>query len=691
MSFLSQFDSLLTQGDIAPAGELVGLNDLWQSTRGDPRVCVAVLDGPVDLGHPSLANANLTLLSPITPGIADDGQASQHGTHVVSIIFGQHDSSVKGIAPNCRGLVIPIFRDSSDGSVTPCSQTDLGRALRLAVDHGAQVINVSAGQFSPYGTAHPLLADAVRYCVRNGALIVAAAGNQGCECLHVPGALPSVLAVGAMNHLGEPMEYSNWGTAYEANGILAPGEGIRGAAAGGGVIENRGTSYATPIVSGVAALLMSLQLKQRKKPDAGGVRSAILQSALGCDHQKVDDCRRLLAGRLNIQGAKSQIQQGVQEMTDSRAVRKDQCVSTSDASTRWNSSEAPPGVQAASCGCGGAKRQDTEELPEEVQDVTENVVQESGARPSVAVASTSGRVASPPGRVASRTRTGATPSSVSSVAPASCGCGGNSGALVYALGSISYDLCTLARQDSIQSEMDDGQSVHNPADMLRFLAAPLNESYASALTWTLNQDASPIYAIQPSGAFALEGFRFLRQVLEEQLNDLSEMASIPGTLHGTIQLYSGQVLPVIKPEVRGLRNWTVGEMLRSLRESPRRMMKEGAEDDIDGLKNYLTRIYYEFRNEGLASQDRALNFSGTNAFVVAGSFQAAATLGLVLDEIEVERSPICRQDSDCWDVKITFFDPEDTNARPRTVFRFTVDVSDVVPVIVGAVRQWQIR
>ena len=262
---------------------------------------------------------------------------------------------------------------------------------------------------------------------------------------------------------------------------------------------------------------------------------------------------------------------------------------------------------------------------------------------------------------------------------------------MYALGSISYDLCTLARQDSIQSEMDDDQSVHNPADMLRFLSTPLNESYASALTWTLNQDASPIYAIHPSGAFALEGYRFLRQVLEEQLNNLSEMASIPGTLQGTIQLYSGQVLPVIKPEVRGLRNWTVGELLRSLRESPRRMMKEGAEDDIDGLKNYLTRIYYEFRNEGLTPQDRALNFSGTNAFVVAGSFQAAATLGLVLDEIEVERSPICRQDSDCWDVKITFFDPEDTNARPRTVFRFTVDVSDVVPVIVGAVRQWQIR
>jgi cyanobactin maturation PatA/PatG family protease len=180
-------------------------------------------------------------------------------------------------------------------------------------------------------------------------------------------------------------------------------------------------------------------------------------------------------------------------------------------------------------------------------------------------------------------------------------------------------------------------------------------------------------------------------VLAEQINGNSEIAAIPGLLNGNVQLYSGQIVPVIIPEVRGLRNWTVMKLMDSLRASPARQTSQGAADSPDGLENYLTRIYYEFRNMGLTPQDRAMNFSGTNAFVVAGSFDQAAAKGLELDEIGVERSPICRQDSDCWDVKITFFDPKDTLSKPRTVFRFTVDVSDVVPVIVGPVRQWQMR
>ena len=50
--------------------------------------------------------------------------------------------------------------------------------------------------------ADPLLADVVRQCARQGVLIVAAAGNEGCACLHVPAALESVLAVGAMDAAG---------------------------------------------------------------------------------------------------------------------------------------------------------------------------------------------------------------------------------------------------------------------------------------------------------------------------------------------------------------------------------------------------------------------------------------------------------------------------------------------------------
>jgi hypothetical protein len=60
---------------------------------------------------------------------------------------------------------------------------------------------------------------------------------------------------------------------------------------------------------------------------------------------------------------------------------------------------------------------------------------------------------------------------------------------------------------------------------------------------------------------------------------------------------------------------------------------------------------------------------------------------MALDSITVEKSPFCRMDSDCWDVKLIFFDPENSN-RAQKVYRFTIDVSDVLPVTLGAVRSW---
>ena len=70
--------------------------------------------------------------------------------------------------------------------------------------------------------------------------------------------------------------------------------------------------------------------------------------------------------------------------------------------------------------------------------------------------------------------------------------------------------------------------------------------------------------------------------------------------------------------------------------------------------------------------------------------EAATVQCLDLERITVHKSPICRPDSDCYDVEVTFFNPDNTNVASR-VFRFTVDVSDVIPVTIGAVRQWTRR
>ena len=134
-----------------------GIADLRRHTRGgrgDPRVCVAVLDGPVDLDRPCFAGADLTPLATLASGRATGGGMRRHGTHVASVIFGRHDGSVPGLAPGCRGLIVPIFSDE-EGHL---SQLDLARAIDSAVEAGAHVINVSGGRRVPTSEAEDLLA-----------------------------------------------------------------------------------------------------------------------------------------------------------------------------------------------------------------------------------------------------------------------------------------------------------------------------------------------------------------------------------------------------------------------------------------------------------------------------------------------------------------------------------------------------
>lgn len=84
-----------------------------------------------------------------------------------------------------------------------------------------------------------------------------------------------------------------------------------------------------------------------------------------------------------------------------------------------------------------------------------------------------------------------------------------------------------------------------------------------------------------------------------------------------------------------------------------------------------------------------LNFAATNAFQAASSFAEAVSTGMELDSIEVEKSPFCRLDSDCWDVKLKFFDPEN-GRRAKKVYRFTIDVKGRIPVTLGKVRSWSV-
>ena len=89
---------------------VAGLPALWAKTLGHSAIKIAVLDGPIDHSHIAFKGANLQRVEPPGGSAAGGGVASQHGTHVASILFGQHDGPVIGVAPGCSGIIIPIFK-----------------------------------------------------------------------------------------------------------------------------------------------------------------------------------------------------------------------------------------------------------------------------------------------------------------------------------------------------------------------------------------------------------------------------------------------------------------------------------------------------------------------------------------------------------------------------------------------------
>jgi hypothetical protein len=280
-----------------------GLREIFEQSLGDAEVAIAIIDSRVDFSHPCFAGARLTEVMPIWLQARMGPSGASHGTHVASVLFGQPGSPVEGIVPHCSGRIIPVYGEDQSGDLTPCSQLDLARAISLALTEGVQLINISGGELIKPDEIDPYLARAIEDCERQNVVVVAATGNEGCECLHAPASLPKVLAVGAANADGTPMPFSNWDESLASHGVLAPGEGIQGAVPGNGVAGKSGTSFACPIVTGVAALLLSLQKLRGERPNPRAVRDAIVQTAIPCMPEEASECERMLGGRINVPGA----------------------------------------------------------------------------------------------------------------------------------------------------------------------------------------------------------------------------------------------------------------------------------------------------------------------------------------------------------------------------------------------------
>lgn len=230
----------------------------WEWTTGSEDMVIAVLDTGVASDHEDLQNR-------VVPGyniVGDNFNTYDdhgHGTFVASIIAAETNNS-KGMAGVCwKGKIMPIKVMDSEGSGNYLA---IAVGIKTAVDNGAKIINLSiGGKFDSF-----IIKDACRYAFERNCVIVAAAGNS--ELLN-PGnnvSYPAAydeycLAVGATNAYDNITPWSNFGPQID---VVAPGEYIFGAhfdPAKPGELHvygyRSGTSFATPIVSGAAALLIS--------------------------------------------------------------------------------------------------------------------------------------------------------------------------------------------------------------------------------------------------------------------------------------------------------------------------------------------------------------------------------------------------------------------------------------------------
>jgi cyanobactin maturation PatA/PatG family protease len=256
--------------------------------------------------------------------------------------------------------------------------------------------------------------------------------------------------------------------------------------------------------------------------------------------------------------------------------------------------------------------------------------------------------------------------------------------MAYVLGSLWFDFGSEARYDAIVQQMNDPVAANTPPALFEFLSN--NLPFASGLTFILMQDQIPIFALRPAGPFALDTYKEMLDALGSSLRSEGDMqrVAVPGFVSGTTRLMNGMTLPVLYPDLRGMVKWQSSQLIRSAKRAA------GAEDVADDvILNFLNRVYDELRNLGLTPEERAINFAATNAYQIAEAFANALGRSLELYGIRVVKSPICRPDSDCWDVFLTMFDPENERRAGR-IYRYTIDVSEVLPVTVGRMRNWAV-
>ena len=235
-----------------------GIDDLWEKTTGKG-VKVAVIDSGVNAKHEDLKG--VVSKSKDFSGLDKNGRTPiggkttiHHGTAVAGVIAGQGEGAgPTGVAPDADILSASMWLGPDRPKESGSTREQADKAIRWAVDSGAKVINMSLGWDDP---AWPQSWDeSFAYAYENDVVIVACVGNasQGATQAWSPSTVPGVIGVGGLGKNDKVLKESTApGTAVD---LMGPAADIPIPYYSGGYAEGQGCSFASPVVSGVAALM----------------------------------------------------------------------------------------------------------------------------------------------------------------------------------------------------------------------------------------------------------------------------------------------------------------------------------------------------------------------------------------------------------------------------------------------------
>ena len=248
----------------------ININNAWDITKGSKDVIVGVLDTGIDINHPEIANNIFKNTKEIPDdGIDNDGNGliddingwdfankdntvfdsvadDTHGTHVSGIIAAsENNQGIVGVAPNVKILPLKFIKGIAGGDTISAIE-----AIEYAKSMGVKIINCSFGG-ADYNYA---LEDEMQ---NSDILFCCSAGNNGSSTIiNYPAGfdLPNIISVAATNSSGALASFSNYGVNVD---IASPGEDILSISPNNSYGLLSGTSMASPVVAGVAALVKS--------------------------------------------------------------------------------------------------------------------------------------------------------------------------------------------------------------------------------------------------------------------------------------------------------------------------------------------------------------------------------------------------------------------------------------------------